>query len=238
MYQLQKQRCIEMQPNYEIIFELLYLKFKSLLMSVWLLIKGILMGLLVSAPLGPVGVMCIQRTINRGVKSGFVSGIGAASADTIYAIIAVLGLGFVINFIKAEKYWIQLIGAGLIILFAIKIFYTNPAVEIRNNRNQKNKPLGEFLSVFFITLSNPAVFFAFIAFFAWFNVVSEEASIVSALILVGGIFVGAASWWYLLSAVISRHRKKIRLKNIWWLNKIMGIIVFICGIITIIELYL
>ncbi|HEY4788819.1 MAG TPA: LysE family transporter [Bacteroidales bacterium] len=206
-------------------------------MSFWLLFKGMLMGLLVSAPLGPVGVICIQRTINRGVKSGFVSGVAAASADTVYAIIAVLGLGFIIDFIKAEKYWIQLGGALLIILFAIKIFYTNPAVEIRNKRNKKSKPLEEFLSIFFVTLSNPAVFFAFIAFFAWFNVVSEEASIVSGLILIGGIFTGATMWWYTLSAVINKYRRKIRLKNIWWLNKIMGIIVFICGVITIIELY-
>ena len=206
-------------------------------MSFWLLIKGMLMGLLVSAPLGPVGVLCIQRTINRGVKSGFISGIGAASADTFYAIIAVLGLGFVIDFIKTEKYWIQLIGALLIMLFAVKIFYTNPAVEIRNKRNKKSKPLEEFLSVFFVTLSNPAVFFAFIAFFAWFNVVSEEASLLSAFILIGGIFTGAIIWWYTLSAVINKYRRKIRLKNIWWLNKIMGIIVFICGVITIIELY-
>ena len=207
-------------------------------MSIWLFIKGILMGLLVSAPLGPVGVVCIQRTINRGVKSGFISGLGAAAADTVYAIIAVLGLGFVITFIKEEKYWIQLVGALIIILFAIKIFYTNPAVEIRNNRNKKNKPLEEFISVFFVTLSNPGVFFAFIAFFAWFNVVGEEnAGYFSALVLIGGIFTGALSWWYILSAVINKYRKRIRLKNIWWLNKIMGIIVFICGIIALIELF-
>jgi len=207
-------------------------------MSIWLFIKGILMGLLVSAPLGPVGVVCIQRTINRGVKSGFISGLGAAAADTVYAIIAVLGLGFVITFIKEEKYWIQLVGALIIILFAIKIFYTNPAVEIRNNRNKKNKPLEEFISVFFVTLSNPGVFFAFIAFFAWFNVVGEEnAGYFSALVLIGGIFTGALSWWYILSAVINKYRKRIRLKNIWWLNKIMGIIVFICGVIALIELF-
>jgi len=208
-------------------------------MSFWLFFKGIIMGLLVSAPLGPVGVMCIQRTINRGVKSGFVSGIGAASADTVYAIIAVLGLGFVIDFIKEEKYWIQLVGALLIILFAIKIFYTNPAVEIRNKRNKKSKPLEEFISVFFVTLSNPGVFFAFIAFFAWFNVVGDEsAGYFSALILVGGIFIGASSWWYVLSAIINKYRRRIRLKNIWWLNKIMGIIVFVCGIIALIELFI
>jgi threonine/homoserine/homoserine lactone efflux protein len=207
-------------------------------MSVWLLLKGLFMGFIVSAPLGPVGVMCIQRTINRGVKSGIVSGMAAAAADTVYAIIAILGLGFVIEFIKEEKYWIQLVGALLIILFAIKTFYTNPAVEVRNNRNKKSKPLGEFLSIFFVTLTNPAVFFAFIAMFAWLNIVNEEASYVSALLLVGSIFLGALSWWYILSAAVNKFRSKIRLKNIWWLNKIMGIIIFVLGVITLIKLYI
>lgn len=207
-------------------------------MSFWLLFKGLFMGIIVSAPLGPVGVMCIQRTINRGVKSGIVSGMAAAAADTVYAIIAILGLGFVIDFIKEEKYWIQLAGSLLIILFAIKTFYTNPAVEVRNNRNKKNKPHHEFLSIFFVTLTNPAVFFAFIGLFAWLKIVNEEASYMSALILIGSIFLGALSWWYVLSAVVNKFRNKIRLKNIWWLNKIMGIIIFVLGIIALIKLYI
>lgn len=206
-------------------------------MSIWLLIKGIVAGVLVSAPLGPVGVMCIQRTLNRGIKSGVRAGFAAASADTVYAVIAVLGLGFVINFIKSEQYWIQLIGSILILLFAVKIFYTNPAIEVRRNKNKKNKPLEEFISIFFVTLSNPGVFFGFLALFAWLNIVSEEASYASALILITGIFLGAMTWWYSLCAIINRFRQKIRLKNIWWLNKIMGIIVFICGLVVLIELY-
>lgn len=206
-------------------------------MSIWLLIKGILAGVLVSAPLGPVGVMCIQRTLNRGIKSGFRAGFAAASADTVYAIVAVLGLGFIINFIKEEQYWIQLIGSLLILVFAIKIFYTNPAIEVRRTRSKKNKPFEEFISIFFVTLSNPGVFFGFIALFAWLNIVSEEASIISALILIGGIFLGAMTWWYSLCAIINKFRQKIRLKNIWWLNKIMGAIVFILGIVVLIELY-
>ncbi|MDP4209030.1 MAG: LysE family transporter [Bacteroidota bacterium] len=208
-------------------------------MTIGLLLKGILMGLVVSVPLGPVGVMCIQRTINRGMKSGLISGIGAASADTVYAIIAGFGLGYIVNFINQEKYWIQLIGAIIIIGMAIKIFYTNPAVELRNRRNKKSKPLEDFISVFLVTLSNPAVFFVFIAMFAGFNVVSSQPNnYLSVLIAIGSIFLGAASWWYVLSAVVNKFRSRIRLKNIWWLNKIMGVIVFICGLVALIDLYL
>jgi threonine/homoserine/homoserine lactone efflux protein len=208
-------------------------------MPFWLsiILKGISMGLVVSVPLGPVGIMCIQRTINRGMKSGMVTGVGAASADTLYAIIAGLGIGYIVNFIKQEKYWIQLVGAALFMIIAFRIFYANPAVEIRNQRNKRNKPLEDFLSSFIVTLSNPAVFFVFIAMFAGFNLVDEKTDYFSALLLIGGIFGGALGWWYLLSSTITRHRSKIRLKNIWWLNKIMGAIIFACGLLALYKLF-
>lgn len=199
--------------------------------------KGILMGLIVSVPLGPVGVMCIQRTINRGLKSGIISGIGAAAADTVYAIIAIFGLGFIINFIERQIYWIQIVGAGILIIIAVKIFYTNPAVEFRNNKNKKSSPAEEFLSVFFITLSNPTVFFVFLALLASFKMVTGSADYVSALLIIASIFGGASLWWYVLSNLVNRFRSKIGIKKIWWLNKIMATIIFICGIIAIMDLY-
>jgi threonine/homoserine/homoserine lactone efflux protein len=201
------------------------------------LFKGLFLGLLVSVPLGPVGVMCIQRTINRGLKSGIVSGLGAAAADTFYAIIAGVGFGFIVSFINREKYWIQLIGAIVILAIAVKTFYTNPAVELRNQRNKKKKPMEEFLSVFFITLSNPVPFFVFLASFAGFNMMDENTNYLSGILLIGGIFTGAIAWWYILSLVISKFRSRIRLKNIWWLNKIMGVIIFICGLFVLYKLF-
>ncbi len=201
------------------------------------LIKGLLLGLLVSVPLGPVGVMCIQRTINRGLKSGVVTGLGAAVADTFYAILAGVGFGFIVSFINREKYWIQLIGAVIIIVIAIRTFYTNPAVEMRKMRNKKTNPMEEFLSVFFITLSNPVPFFVFLASFAGFNMLEENTNILSGILLIGGVFVGAMGWWYILCFGISKFRDKIRLKNIWWLNKIMGVVIFVCGLVVIYKLY-
>lgn len=206
-------------------------------MLIGFLLKGLFLGLLVSVPLGPVGLMCIQRTINRGLKSGFISGLGAAIADTFYAILAGVGFGFIVGFINREKYWIQLIGAIIIILIGIKTFYTNPAAEIRNQRNKKNKPMGELLSVFFITLSNPVPFFVFLASFAGFNMMDENTNYLSGILLIGGVFVGALAWWYILSLIISKFRNKIRLKNIWWLNKIMGVFIVVCGLIALYKLF-
>jgi threonine/homoserine/homoserine lactone efflux protein len=207
-------------------------------MALALVIKGILMGLLVSVPPGPVGVMCIKRTMTRGVKSGVVSGIGAASADTLYALIAGLGLSYVINFIQKEQFWIQLVGSIIIMIIAIKLFYTNPAVEFRNSRTRRSKPMEEFISIFLVTLSNPMVVFIFIAMFAGFNMLGENTNPLIALFLVAGVFSGAMLWWFVLSIIVDRFRNRIRLKNIWWMNKILGLIVFICGLVIILKLYI
>ncbi len=192
--------------------------------------------MMVSVPIGPVGVVCIQRTINRGLKSGVFTGLGAASADTFYAIIASCGLGFIFNFIQKQIYWIQVFGAIILILIAIKIFYSNPAVEVRNNKNKKVKPMGEFLSIFFITLSNPTVFFIFIALLAGLKVFNGKINYLSGLFVITSIFAGAMLWWYLLSSLVNKFRNRIKLKNIWWLNKIMAIVVFIFAIIILINL--
>jgi threonine/homoserine/homoserine lactone efflux protein len=206
-------------------------------MAFALIIKGILMGLLVSVPPGPVGAMCIKRTMSRGIRSGVVSGIGAASADTLYALVAGLGLSYVINFIEKEQYWIQLIGSIIIMGIAIKMFYTNPAVEFRNNRTRRSKPMEEYLSIFLVTLSNPMVVFIFIAMFAGFNMLDGNTNPFITLFLIGGVFAGAMLWWFILSLTVNRFRNRIRLKNIWWMNKILGVIVFICGLVIIIKLY-
>lgn len=201
-------------------------------------LKGILMGLIVSVPLGPVGVMCIQRTINRGLKSGIISGLGATAADTVYAVIASFGLGYIVNFIEKQIYWIQIIGASILIIIAIKIFYTNPAVEFRNNKNKKSSPAEEFLSVFFITLSNPTVFFVFIGLLASLKLVTGSSNVFSATVVISGIFSGAFLWWYSLSHLVNKFRNKIGIKKIWWLNKIMAVIIFICGIVAILDVFI
>lgn len=193
------------------------------------------MGLVVSAPLGPVGVMCIQRTINRGLKSGLFSGLGAASADLFYALIAGFGLSYIINFIEARQTIIQFIGALIVVLVSFKIFYSNPAVQLRNQRNKKGKPIEEVISIFVVTVSNPAVFFAFVAMFAGFNVLDSSSGHMGTITAISGVFIGSMLWWYILSAVINHYRTKIRLKNLWWLNKIMGVIVFLCGILALAD---
>lgn len=197
-----------------------------------LLIKGILVGLLASIPLGPIGVLCIQRTINKGRLSGFLSGLGAATADTIFATIAGFSLTYIINFIEEKQFIFQLGGGIIVMLLGIKIFYTDPIRQLKRHRKKKSSLLEDYLSVLFLTITNPLAVFLFIALFATLGVVSDGESVFYAGIMLGGVFLGAGIWWFILSTVINKFRARFRLKQLWWINKISGGIIFLLGLIA------
>ncbi|MBN1990047.1 MAG: LysE family transporter [Bacteroidales bacterium] len=204
-------------------------------MALTLLIKGIIVGLLASIPLGPIGVICIQRTINKGRISGFFSGIGAATADTIFAAIAGFSLSFVISFIEEKQLYFQIIGGALVIFLGIKIFYTNPIQQLRRHKKKKNNLLEDFLSVLLLTITNPLAVFLFIALFATLKIVNDSSNMVHSTIVLGGVFLGASLWWYTLSSLVNMFRAKFRLKQLWWINKIAGGVIFVLGIVAIID---
>ena len=200
------------------------------------IIKGIIIGVLVSIPLGPVGVVCIQRTLNRGRWAGFFSGMGAAFADTIFAIIAVLGLSFIINFVEEHQLYFKIIGCVFLIFLGYRIFYTNPITQIRRQRNNKNNLFEDFLSVFLLTLTNPLAVFLFLAVFASLGILADELNYYVAFYIVLGITLGAALYWFSLSSFVNAFRKKFRLKSLWWLNKISGMSIMLFGLAAIVSL--
>lgn len=200
-------------------------------------IKGIIIGLLVSVPLGPVGILCIQRTLNRGRLAGLVSGLGAAAADTIFAIIAGFGLTIIINFIEEKQVYFQILGGLFVLYIGLKIFYTNPVKQLKLQRMNRSQLSQDFVSVFLLTISNPMAIFLFLAIMAAIKVASDRMTIVEISLLSSGIAGGAILWWFVLSTIANRFRKKIRLRNIWWLNKITGSIVFLFGLLVLISLW-
>lgn len=203
-----------------------------------LIFKGVIVGLLVSAPLGPIGVLCIQRTLNSGRISGFVSGLGAAVADTIFGIVAALGLSFVINFIRQEHIYFQIIGGLFVLYIGGKIFYTNPIKKLKHQRLGRTRLSQDFFSVLALTLSNPLAILLFIAIMAGINVGRDNLSVLEMLVLLAGVFGGAVLWWFFLSSVANRFRQRIRLKSIWWMNKITGAVVFLFGLVVIMSIWL
>jgi len=188
--------------------------------------KGIIIGLMVSIPLGPIGVLCVQRTLNKGRKSGFVSGLGAAAADTFFSLVAGLGISMIITFIKAQHLYFQVIGGIIVMYLGIHIFFTNPVKQLRLQRTSQNKLSQDFLSVFFLTVSNPMAIFFFLAMFAGVNLTGDEIKLFHVGLIVAGVFLGSASWWFLLTTLVNIFRNRFRLKSIWWMNKVAGVIIF------------
>lgn len=207
-------------------------------MELGFFIKGLIVGFLASIPLGPVGVLCIQRTINKGRFSGIISGMGAATVDSFFALVAALGLTYIINFIEEQQFFIQLVGGGVLMLLGANIFYTNPVKQIRRHRRKKNKLIEDYFSVLFLTLSNPLAVFLFVAAFAGIGMVtSSDSSLKSSMIIVG-VFAGAMGWWGALTFLIDLFRKKFRLKQLWWINKIAGVIILIFGLAAMLSVFI
>jgi len=200
-------------------------------------IKGLIVGFLASIPLGPVGVLCIQRTINKGRISGVISGMGAATVDSFFALVAALGLTYIINFIEEQHFFIQLIGGGVLVFLGIKIFTTNPIKQIRRHRRKKNKLIEDYFSVLFLTLSNPLAVFLFVAAFAGIGMVTSKDSSLKSSMIVIGVFAGAMAWWAILTFLIDLFRKRFRLKQLWWINKIAGVIIIIFGVAAMLSVF-
>ena len=198
-------------------------------------VKGIIVGLSVSIPMGPIGVLCVQRTINKGRLSGFISGLGAAVADTIFAIIAGLGITFIINFLQKQQLFIQIFGSCFILYIGIKIFYTNPVKQFKKRSKKKNNLIEDFFSILLLTLSNPVFLFLFMAVFAGLNLVQEEPEYFSILSVISGVLIGASLWWFALSSFVNRFRRKFRLRRLWWINKISGGLIFLLGLVAVIK---
>ncbi|MEA2106166.1 MAG: LysE family translocator [Bacteroidota bacterium] len=206
-------------------------------MEIEFLVKGVIVGFLASIPLGPVGVLCIQRTISKGRVSGLFSGMGAATVDSFFALVAALGLTFIINFIEKQQFYIQLFGGGVLIFLGTRIFNTNPIQQIRRHRKKKNKLVEDFFSVLFLTLSNPLAIFLFVAVFAGIGLVTSKDSSIKSSLIIAGVFLGALLWWASLTFFVDLFRKKFRLKQLWWINKIAGILIIVFGVAAMLSVF-
>lgn len=192
--------------------------------------RGILIGLMVSVPLGPMGVLIIQKTLHKGALAGFVAGMGAACADLFYATVAAFGLGFVISIIQAHELLLQIIGGIFLIVVGLKIYFDNPLKQIRTRQRVTKKGLlGDFLSLFFLTVSNPIAIVVFMAVFAGASVFGENPSFRIELFVLAGVITGGGLWWYTLSTLVNLFRKRFRLRVLITINRISGVIITLLG---------
>ena len=200
-----------------------------------ILYKGIIIGILVSAPMGPVGLLCVQRTLNKGPRHGFFSGIGAAFSDVLYAGITCIGLGIVINFIVKNQEILQIVGGILLSIYGIYIFQSNPS---KNLQRPKESSITSYsqdaVSAFFLSLSNPFILFLYIALFARFNFFSADEKLFSILFGLLSILLGALGWWAIITFLVGKLRKVINLRGLWVMNKVVGSVIIVLSVIGII----
>ena len=172
-----------------------------------MIVKGLLIGIIASAPMGPVGILCIQRTLNKGRWEGFATGAGASLSDIIYAIITGFGLKFIIDIIEdpVVALWLKTIGGILLFLFGIFTFMSKPKETTKVVKRNKGTLLQNFLTGFAVTVSNPLIIFLFVATFAMFTFIIVENFIAQ---IIGYIFivVGALLWWYVLTWLVDKVR--------------------------------
>jgi threonine/homoserine/homoserine lactone efflux protein len=205
--------------------------------AIEILLKGIILGLAVSMPPGPIGIVLINRTIKRGWLSGFFSGLGLASADTLLAFLSGLGFTVIISFIKEERFIITLVAGLIIIVVGLKVFLSDPVKEFRN-REKANKSLWrDYYSVFVLSISNPYTIFIFVAFFSGVHINGNVKPELVPFFLIPGVLVGTISWWFFLSYFVSRFKKNIRLRVIVRINKIAGIVIIFIGIIVLLSVF-
>ncbi len=192
--------------------------------------RGLLIGFSIAAPVGPIGVLCIRRTLTDGRLAGLVSGLGAATADAIYGCIAGFGLTFISSFLVGQQMWLRLFGGLFLCYLGIKTLLSKPAEQAAKAGG--SGLLGAYASIFLLTVTNPLTILSFVAIFAGLGLANTSGSYASALILVLGVFLGSALWWFLLVGGVGLFRTKFTTQGLLWVNRISGVIITVFGIVA------
>ena len=207
-----------------------------------LVFKGILIGVLASAPMGPVGVLCVQRTLNKGRWYGFVTGVGAAVSDIIYAAITGLGMSFAMDLVTNErnKFWLQIAGSLVLLAFGIYCWKSNPTKRMHVSGKQKGSLVYNGVMAFWVTFFNPLIIFLFMAVFAQLAFVVPNHPVEMSVGYLS-IVAGALLWWFGLTWLIDKIRGKFDTNGIVIINKVIGSVVIIFSVIvllgTVFNLY-
>ncbi|MBI9033652.1 MAG: LysE family transporter [Bacteroidales bacterium] len=199
-------------------------------MPIEYIFKGLLIGITVSAPLGPVALLVIQRTLNKGHLPGVASGVGAGLVDSFYAVVAGLGFSFISDFLLGQQVIFRITGGIILVSLGLNMFFKNPVAQIRKMKMKQQKPFQDFLTTALLTLSNPMTIAFFGAVFAALSLdVNAPQGLQDMQLLLVGVLTGTMLWWVSLTAILNHFRSKIRLRTIISLNKITSIVIVILG---------
>lgn len=205
-------------------------------MSLWeIFFYGFIIGIVVSAPIGPVGILVIQRTLSRGRNHGFVTGLGIALSDVIYALIVLMGMSVVTDFLEREAQTLRIIGGILMLVLGYMLFKSNPMKVLQSKKDEEatSRYSKDFVSAFLLTFSNAAIIFLFIALFSRFNYVPPELSFKFVFASLLSIALGATAWWYVITIYVAKLQRYINRRGLVIMNRLLGGLLFAIGIIGI-----
>ena len=198
-------------------------------------------GIFLSAPMGPVGILCVQRTLNKGRNSGFFTGVGAAASDLFYCLLMGLGISLVTDFIADNVNILQIVGSIILIVYAIYMIVHNPVSQITENIDQREDHWRDMATGFLFTLSNPLIMFLIIPLFARFGFPLPEYRWYHVIMGYAFIVVGALLWWAVITFFVDKVRTHFNIRSMWLINRIIGIIILVLsfyGLATGIYAYL
>jgi len=202
-------------------------------MNISFLLRGLVIGFSIAAPVGPIGVLCIRRTLAEGRLVGLASGLGAATADAVYGCIAGFGLAFISNVLIRQQAWLRLLGGAFLCYLGLRTLLDRPAE--REASAKGNGLLGAYASTFFLTLTNPMTILSFAAIFAGLGVADAGRSYASAGVLVLGVFTGSALWWLVLSGGVGLLRSRFNAEMLRWVNRMSGVIIAGFGLFALLS---
>lgn len=200
-------------------------------MNVALFFRGLLIGLAIAATVGPMSLLCIQRTIERGRVYGLLSGLGIATADGLYGCVAAFGLTLITHFLVSQQLWIRLIGGLFLVYLGIKTVISKPAT--RAAKAQASGLPTAYISTLLLTLTNPLTILSFIAIFAGVGLSGTQKNVLDAIVLVAGVFLGSALWWLMLTTIVSIIRTRLNARFLLWINRLSGCAILMFGVIAI-----
>jgi len=206
-----------------------------------IIIGCVSIGIFLSAPMGPVGILCVQRTLNKGRNSGFFTGVGAAASDLFYCLLMGLGISLVTDFIADNVNILQIVGSIILIVYAIYMIIHNPVSQITENIDQREDHWRDMATGFLFTLSNPLIMFLIIPLFARFGFPLPEYKWYHIIMGYAFIVVGALLWWAVITFFVDKVRTHFNIRSMWLINRIIGIIILVLsfyGLATGIYAYL
>ena len=193
------------------------------------LLRGLLIGFSIAAPVGPIGVLCIRRTLADGRVTGLAGGLGAAAADAVYGGIAGFGLTAVSSLLVRQQRLLRLVGGLFLCYLGVRTFMASPARDAA--RVGGAGLLGAFTATFGLTLANPATILSFVPVFAGLGI-AGAGSWREATVLVAGVFLGSALWWLMLSGAVGALRSRVDLRALRWINRVSGLVLLAFGIVA------